>query len=134
MSTPFFKILLAVIFGGTCWTVNLPANAQFVKDAGFGQQASSIDGSIGASCRKPVYPRAAQLKQAEGTVTLGFLIGVNGKVLDAKVKKSSGNADLDDAALISLSKCRFAPAVIDGKTVEAWSYIQYVWSLEETGF
>lgn len=58
-----------------------------------------------------------------------FLIGVDGTVQDTKVAKSSGNASLDQAAINALSKCRFKPAKVDGKPVEQWREVKYVWSL-----
>jgi len=37
---------------------------------------------------------------------------------------------LDDAAQSALVKCRFKPATTKGKPVEAWTKVQYVWTLE----
>jgi protein TonB len=79
---------------------------------------------------KPEYPRNSQRNQEQGTVTLAFLIGVDGSIKDAKVDKSSGFRDLDKAALRGLSQCRFKPAQADGKPIETWSNVQYVWRLD----
>jgi len=82
------------------------------------------------TCARPEYPRSSQRNEETGTTTLQFLIGVDGRVLEAKLAKSSGFRDLDRAAQSALSKCRFKPAMIDGKPEQAWTAVQYVWTLE----
>jgi TonB family protein len=59
-----------------------------------------------------------------------FLIDENGEVADAVVKKSSGDAVLDQATLEAVRKCRFKPGIKDGKPVSAWMWMQYVWRLD----
>ncbi|HEY4319228.1 MAG TPA: energy transducer TonB [Herbaspirillum sp.] len=83
-----------------------------------------------SKCGKPPYPGAALRNEEEGTVTLEFLIGVDGTVLDSKVGKSSGYQDLDRAARVGLSLCKFRPAFTDGKPEQSWTRMQYVWKLE----
>jgi periplasmic protein TonB len=83
-----------------------------------------------STCAKPDYPRNSQRNEEQGTVTLQFLIGVDGSVKDAKIDKTSGFRELDKAALRGLSQCKFKPAMIDGRTAETWSNVQYVWRLE----
>lgn len=82
-----------------------------------------------STCVKPQYPRAALRVDAQGAVTLAFLIGPDGAVLEANVNRSSGHAELDEAARAALVKCTFEPAVADGKPVEAWTKVKYVWTL-----
>jgi protein TonB len=82
------------------------------------------------TCARPEYPRSSQRNEETGTTTLQFLIGVDGRVLEAKLAKSSGFRDLDRAAQSALSKCRFKPAMVDGKPEQAWTAVQYVWTLE----
>lgn len=83
------------------------------------------------TCAKPVYPRESLRREQQGTVTLAFLIGLNGDVKQSKVIKSSGFALLDSAAQQGIEKCRFKPAHKDSQPTEAWVPIQYVWSLRE---
>jgi protein TonB len=83
-----------------------------------------------SKCGKPPYPSASLRNEEEGTVTLEFLIGVDGAVLDSKVLKSSGYQDLDRAARVGLSLCKFKPAFTDGKPEQSWTKMQYVWKLE----
>ena len=82
------------------------------------------------SCARPVYPAEASSQKQEGTVTLRFLIGSDGKVKQSRLVTSSGYPALDEAAAVGLSKCSFNPAVKDGKPVDAWTAVQYVWKAE----
>ena len=82
------------------------------------------------SCKRPDYPAESIKQQHTGTVTLGFLVAKNGGVKESKVTRSSGHALLDDAAQSALVKCKFKPATTKGKPVEAWTAVQYVWTLE----
>ncbi len=82
------------------------------------------------TCAKPEWPKASLRNEETGTVTLQFLIGTDGRVADSKVLKSSGFRDLDKAALVGISKCRFKPGMVDGKPEQAWMSMQYVWTLE----
>jgi TonB family protein len=78
-------------------------------------------------CAKPVWPRADLLANHQGTVTLSFLIGPEGDVLETKVLRSSGYPGLDEAARAGLSKCHFRPGMVNGKPQSAWMQIQYRW-------
>ena len=48
---------------------------------------------------------------------------------DAKVTGSSGFMGLDKAAQMALTKCSFQPALENGKAVQKWTYVKYVWTL-----
>lgn len=84
-----------------------------------------------ASCAKPAYPAAALRNGDEGTVTLAFLVGKDGRVASAKVERTSGHRDLDRAAMQGLSNCAFKPGTIDGVAQESWARMQYAWHLDE---
>lgn len=83
-----------------------------------------------ANCEKPEYPSASRRLEEEGTVSLRFLVGVDGKVIQAEVDKSSGFRRLDEAARAGLAKCQFKPATVDGKPEQAWASMKYTWRLE----
>ncbi|MFM8692966.1 MAG: energy transducer TonB, partial [Limnohabitans sp.] len=83
-----------------------------------------------AACEKPDYPVASRRLEEEGTVNLRFLIGVDGKVLQAEVVKSSGFRRLDEAARAGLAKCQFKPATLNGQPEQAWATMSYTWRLE----
>jgi protein TonB len=84
----------------------------------------------GAHCAKPDYPSASRRMEEEGTVTLKFLIGVDGRVLQADIEKTSGFTRLDEAARHALSKCQFRPGTVDGQPEQSWANIKYTWRLE----
>jgi D-alanyl-D-alanine endopeptidase (penicillin-binding protein 7) len=82
-----------------------------------------------SSCRKPMYPQADLTAGHEGTVTVSFLVDTDGTVADSRLLRSSGFSGLDKAAQTALFKCRFSPALKDGRPVRAWAPVQYVWTL-----
>ena len=82
------------------------------------------------TCAKPVYPKESLKAKHEGTVALSLLIGTDGKAKDSAVKKSSGDPLLDEAARTAIAKCSFKPATVDGKPVEDWAQMKYVWTLK----
>ncbi len=59
---------------------------------------------------QPPYPSAERNAGVEGTVSIRFLIGTDGSVEDVNVTSSSGNANLDNAAVAACRKWRFTPA------------------------
>lgn len=81
------------------------------------------------SCSKPAWSKPDLEAGHTGTVVLGFLISAEGEVLQSTVKKSSGYPGLDKAAESGISKCRFKPAKVNGKPVESWMQMMYVWQL-----
>jgi len=83
-----------------------------------------------AACEKPEYPVASRRLEEEGTVNLRFRVGVDGKVLQAEVVKSSGFRRLDEAARAGLAKCQFKPATVNGQPEQAWATMSYTWRLE----
>lgn len=83
-----------------------------------------------ASCAKPTYPHADVQARHQGTVKLGFLVDATGRVKESKVTSSSGFATLDEAARTALETCSFHPAQANGKPVEQWTTVQYVWTLQ----
>ena len=83
-----------------------------------------------SSCEKPDYPSASKRLEEEGTVQLKFLVGVDGKVIESAIEKSSGFRRLDEAARAGLSKCQFKPATLDGKPQQSWASLRYTWRLE----
>ncbi len=87
--------------------------------------------SARSGCSAPQYPTESQENGESGAVTLGLLIGVDGKVVDSKIEKTSGFKSLDRAAQKALSLCTFKPATTDGKPEQSWTKMQYVWKLAD---
>lgn len=104
-----------------------PAAVPQAGPSGPVRTAAVVDAS---NCQKPEYPRKSLRAEEQGTVVLQFLIGVDGKVVDAKVDRSSGFRDLDRAAIAGLSLCKFKPGTVDGKPEQSWTKMEYVWKIE----
>jgi protein TonB len=81
-------------------------------------------------CDKPAYPRASLVNEEQGTVSLAFLIAVDGHVVESKIEKSSGFKNLDKAALTGLGQCKFKPGTKDGKAEQGWTKVDYAWKLD----
>jgi TonB family protein len=79
------------------------------------------------TCARPTYPEVELSQNHQGTVTLNFLVGANGKVKQSLVLKSSGYPALDEAARMGIAKCSFHPPTVDKLEVDAWIAVQYVW-------
>jgi protein TonB len=57
------------------------------------------------------YPKAAAELGAQGTVSMRFTVGVDGRVSDCRVTHSSGNRDLDETTCqLILKRFRYAPS------------------------
>lgn len=60
------------------------------------------------------YPRRAAQREEEGTVGFRVTVGINGRVESCEITRSSGSADLDNAACQGLRRyARFEPALDD---------------------
>jgi TonB family protein len=82
------------------------------------------------ACALPPIPPHAKAAGIQGTVQLRFLVDVDGAVIDAGVQKSSGVAELDEAGLAAIRKCKLRPLLQDGKAVQSWQAIGYSWTLD----
>lgn len=93
--------------------------------------AQTIAPKISASnCDKPEYPIASRRLTEEGTVQLKFLVGLDGRVIESLVEKSSGFKQLDEAARRGLAKCNFVPGSKNGVAFESWASMKYTWKLD----
>ncbi len=77
----------------------------------------------------PVYPGKAIRDQVEGTVSLRFLINVDGSVSDVRILK--GPEIFHQTAIEAVSQWRFKPAKHDGKAVPAWMMQQFKFERSE---
>lgn len=76
------------------------------------------------------YPAAAWQAGIEGVTTVRFTITDKGRVEDVSVAESSGNADLDKAALTCVRYWRYKPAIRAGKPVAVPWQANIVWKIE----
>ncbi len=66
------------------------------------------------------YPKIAQMRQWEGTVTLEVRVLASGSAGEVKVVSSSGHEILDESAVEQVKSWRFIPAHKGDKTVDDW--------------
>ncbi|BCX72681.1 TonB family protein [Acinetobacter bereziniae] len=78
-----------------------------------------------AGCKKPDYPRESLQSEEQGEILISVFVGADGKVKEAKVKKSSGSKALDRAASKAFSLCTFKPALKNGEPQDSWYDIPY---------
>lgn len=107
-----------------------PPMSNAAPEANAGVKSQDQNG-WGAACVKPVWPKESLRRDEQGKVVINFLVDWDGKVLEARVRKSSGFPLLDQAAQQAVERCRFSPYYVDGKPVQAWQNLQYVWTLED---
>lgn len=111
----------------------VPAQAQ---SEGVGRLDQSAQKQLSVdlkSCAKPTWPKDSLRREETGRVTLEFLVGLDGKVLESKVLKSSGFPLLDMAAQDGLAKCQFTPPSSIGRSEPTRTRMQYVWTLDSSG-
>ncbi len=82
-----------------------------------------------ASC-KAEYPKASLMNEEQGTVSMSFLVGPDGSVVESKLEKTSGFKNLDKAAIKSISACKFKPGTKDGAPAQTWTKVDYAWKLD----
>ncbi|MFY9346398.1 MAG: energy transducer TonB [Orrella sp.] len=77
----------------------------------------------------PRYPTSAFRQRAEGTVVVRAEILANGQSGRIELQRSSGFDSLDAAALSTIKKWRFKPAMVDGKAISQWVTIPITFRL-----
>ncbi len=81
----------------------------------------------------PEYPRLAKSAGMEAVVWVKALVDKEGNVKQAMILKSSGSkAGFDEAATEAAYKCKFKPAIQNGRPVAVWVSYQVEFTLEET--
>lgn len=74
--------------------------------------------------KNPSYPLKARKEERQGQVDLVYRVTKDGHVADVQIAKSSGHADLDQAAVKSVSKFKFIPSQ------EGWAYHPVIFALK----
>ncbi|SNS56798.1 outer membrane transport energization protein TonB [Sphingomonas laterariae] len=65
--------------------------------------------------KAPAYPVESRRKKEQGIVLLNLLLGLDGRVSEIAVQKSSGFARLDEAALKAVRRWRWSPLMRGGQ-------------------
>lgn len=78
------------------------------------------------------YPQSAIVSHGEGVVYVSVHVGVDGKVVEAKVNSviPMARTDLADAALAAVKTWTFNPRVVDGKPVASDTTVSVAFSLD----
>jgi protein TonB len=79
---------------------------------------------------RPAYPPMSRKLREEGTVLLRAYVLPEGSAQTVEIKRSSGSARLDRAALEAVRQWRFAPARRGRSTVAAWVVIPVTFRME----
>lgn len=79
----------------------------------------------------PEYPRLARQAGLEGLVRVKALVDRNGNVKDAMLYQSCGTTSLDEAAVGASYKCKFKPAIQNGRPVAMWVTYKVEFFIEE---
>ena len=81
------------------------------------------------SMPKPIYPRAELVRGIEGEVVVRVRVGVDGAPVQIRLERTSGNVNLDRAALDAARKWRFFPAMQAGDAVEVETTVPVKFSI-----
>jgi TonB family protein len=74
---------------------------------------------IAISKNLPEYPYEARSEAAEGWVNVSFMVSPNGTPYEIYVSESTGNKELERAALDAVKAWRFKPASINGQPIDS---------------
>lgn len=113
MTKTTFRLCAALIVAAT-------ANVAFAAD---------VPAVFDAKSCKADYPKASLMNEEQGVVSMAFLVSAEGKVLEAKLDKTSGFKSLDKAAMTAISACKFKPGSKDGRPDSTWTKVEYNWTL-----
>ena len=80
---------------------------------------------------QPPYPDMAQLNGEQGTVLVDVYVHPNGRASKVRVSRSSGFADLVNAAVEGVLNWRYLPAMRDGDTVSDWTTVKIEYRLPQ---
>jgi TonB family protein len=88
--------------------------------------------TIDKSSKMPEYPRGALRSRASGTTTLETCVTADGRLVDIRVKQSSGSDILDDATIEWAKTARYLPAKFNDEAFAVCGYtLDWVWQYEE---
>jgi len=95
-----------------------------VQKTVFGEM-HQYEGVWAVSVKDPVYPPKELKARIIGTVTMDVLVAEDGSVADVRVKKSSGNANLDAAALEAIRHWKYPMLTPPARyaNVEMWEFM-----------
>lgn len=84
---------------------------------------------VAGSCAKAIYPKQSQRNEETGSVGLSFHIGLDGRVTDSEIIRSSTHPLLDEASRELIMSCVF-PLKANMKPAVELQKVGYQWRLE----
>lgn len=81
------------------------------------------------SANPPTYPVASRRNREQGVVLLELVVGIDGRVEELSVKRSSGFENLDRAALVAVRRWRWSPTVINQQAVRVRGVVRIPFEL-----
>jgi protein TonB len=108
--------------------------SSFIASLFIAATGSAIAGEVPAtfdsgSC-KVDYPKSSLMNEEQGVTAMAFLVNPDGSVAESKMEKSSGSKTLDNAALKTITSCKFKPGSKDGAPAKTWTKVAYAWKLD----
>ena len=100
------------------------ATSAFAQEGSYVPAGADMKSAVVTKLPKPKYPSAlaATKEKPQGTTMLRVFVNKGGTLDKTKVTKSSGNADLDKAAVTFAEKSfKFSPYIVKDKPV-AWFF------------
>lgn len=87
--------------------------------------------ALDKTARPPGYPAEALRSRAQGTTVLEVCITTEGKLVDVKLAKSSGNKALDDATIDWAKTAKYKPAMFSDEAFAVCGFqLEYQWQLQ----
>lgn len=84
-----------------------------------------------AKLQMPDYPNNCRILGIEGTAQVNLLLNLDGSIMEARVARSSGDAELDSAAVRAGRQCRFIPALDNNRQpVRVWVAVPFIFKLD----
>ena len=117
---------------GTPGVVNIPAPPPQPAPARAVTAPLPVGGNIKPPAKirhvPPLYPTMAQQARVEGTVVIEAIIGIDGRVKDARIVTSKPL--LDQAALDAVRQWQFTPTLLNGVPVPVIMTVRVAFSLQ----
>lgn len=78
---------------------------------------------------RPEYPEEARRRGIEGHVAVLARVDTLGHIAEAQVMNPSGDAELDDASLVAVLRCRFRPYREKGRLTEVYAVFRFAFKI-----
>jgi protein TonB len=133
----FHALLAGLVLAGLCVfaPVSRAAGPEQDAQAGYRKSIAAYQGALAQMMeRYKRYPAEAMAQNKQGIALLHGTIGADGRLEDAKIEHSSGHADLDEQAVVTLRRAKVAvpvPADLRGKPFEV--HVRVVYTLDKDG-